>query len=153
MIFLQAEPGDGRLLVPLLEQNLAEDVPTYATSDVYDPTRAGGDPDLDRLIFTDLPLLIDPASGGRQASELLESFSSEATTRFPRFFAFGFDAYQVATALYDQAATVPGWRLSGATGVLYLDADGRVRRILPFAEFDGGRPRPAELPLSLSDLR
>jgi outer membrane PBP1 activator LpoA protein len=152
MIFLQAGPGNGRLLVPLLEQNLAEDLPTYATSEVYDPTRAGGDPDLDRLIFPELPLLVDPESAGR-ATELLESFSSDSTTRFRRMFAFGFDAYRVAAELYGRNAMTPGWHLAGASGELYLDSGGRVRRILPFAEFSGGRLRPAAPTQNLAGLR
>lgn len=139
MIFLQADDTDARILVPLLAAYHADDIPTYATRDVYDPTRAGNDSDLDGLIFPDLPLLLRPVGEARTASRLLAEFTSESAQQFPREFAFGFDAYHLAEALY--AGRAASWPLEGATGELYLGDDRRIRRVLPFAEFDGGRPQ------------
>jgi hypothetical protein len=146
MIFLQVEPASGnataRLLVPLLRENNADPdvIPTFATRDVYDPTRRNGDPDLNGLIFPDVPLLIDPRGAAQEAASRLAEFSTAAADQNRRFFAFGFDAFRLAEALYTRGNA--GWPLPGATGNLYLGDNGRIRRTLPFAQFSGGQPQP-----------
>jgi outer membrane PBP1 activator LpoA protein len=144
MIFLQADPGvgagDASLVAELLASNGAspEDIPTYATSDIHDPTRTAADRDLDGLIFPDVPLLVDPDGSGRAAATRFREFTTASARQQPRLFAFGFDAYLLIQALY--AGSNTGWPLPGATGELYLGEDGRIRRVLPFAEFRSGRP-------------
>jgi hypothetical protein len=146
MIFLQVEPVSGnetaRLLVPLLRDNDADPavIPTFATRDVYDPTRLDGNRDLDGLIFPDVPLLIDPSGGAESAASRLAEFAPASATQNLRFFAFGFDAYRLIEALYTRA--YGGWPIAGATGQLYLGDNGRIRRIPPFARFSGGQPQP-----------
>jgi hypothetical protein len=140
MIFLQAEPAVGRLLVPLLRDNGAGDVPTYALSEVFDPTRTGADADLNGLIFPELPLLIDPAGSGRAAAARLGEFTPVNAEQWKRLFAFGYDAYGLVGAL--ASAGNARWPMPGATGDLYLGDNGRIRRDLPFAEFRDGRPEP-----------
>jgi outer membrane PBP1 activator LpoA protein len=140
MIFLQTDdPSDARLLAPLLKGNDAENIPTYSTRNVYDPTRSGGDPDLDGVIFPDVPLLVDAVGEARVAADMLSEFSSDNANQDIRLFAFGFDAYLLAQALGTGDSV--SWPLSGATGELYVGEAGRIRRALPFAEFTGGRPR------------
>lgn len=140
MIFLQIdEPSVARQLVPLLEAYTANEIPTYSTRDAYDPVRQAGSSDLDGLLFPDLPLLLQPVGDARIASEALGDYSNEYSEQFPREFAFGFDAYRLAQALYAQADT--RWPLAGATGELHLGTNGRIRRVLPIAEFSGGQPR------------
>jgi hypothetical protein len=146
MIFLQAEPGTGpenaRLLVPLLARNGADGIPTYATPEVYDPTRVGADSDLDGIVFPDVPLLIDPVGGARDAADQLASFESRSAEEFRRLYAFGFDAYRLAAALYSGDTAL--WPITGATGQLYVGDNGRIRRVLPLAQFRGGEPEPVE---------
>jgi len=143
MIFLQVEPGggaaDARLLVPLLANNDAspENIPTFATSNVYDPQRQTRNADLDGLIFPDLPLLVNPA--GQAAAMRLNEFSPSSAGQSPRLFAFGFDAYRLVNALF--SAREARWPLSGSTGELYLGENGRIRRVLPFAIFRDGEPQ------------
>ncbi len=141
MIFMQATPPIARLLVPLLEGKGAGGIATYALSELYDPARTASDPDLDGVEFPELPMLIDPVGAARTAAELLAEFSSPSATQFKRLFAFGFDAYLLAQAIY--AGDAARWPIAGATGELHLGENGRIRRILPFAEFNGGRPRAA----------
>lgn len=140
MVFVQAGPVVGRLLVPLLRDNDADPnvLTTYATSEIYDPARPGNDTDLNGLIFTDLPLLVAPDAGGRPAAATLSAFTTTSARQQQRLFAFGYDAYQLIGPLSASGNTA--WRLSGATGDLFVDQGGRVRRLLPFAEFQGGRP-------------
>jgi outer membrane PBP1 activator LpoA protein len=141
MIFMQATPPIARLLVPLLEGKGAGNIATYATSELYDPARTTSDPDLNGVEFPELPMLIDPVGEARTAADLLAEFSSPSASQFKRLFAFGFDAYLLAQAIY--AGDPASWPIAGATGELYLGENGRIRRILPFAEFSGGRPRAA----------
>ena len=141
LIFVQAAPPVARLLVPLLEGKDAGDIPTYATSELYDPARTAADPDLNGVLFPELPMLIDPVGEARTAADLLGEFSSPSASQFKRLFAFGFDAYLLAQAIY--AGEAAAWPIAGATGELYLGENGRIRRVLPFAEFSGGRPRAA----------
>jgi outer membrane PBP1 activator LpoA protein len=140
MIFVQIDqPATARLLVPLLEAYTANAIPTYSTRDVYDPTQPSGGVDLDGLIFPDLPLLLQPVGEAQVAAQALAAFNNEYSSQYPREFAFGFDAYKLAEALY--ARDDADWPLAGATGELHLGSNGRIRRILPIAEFSGGRPR------------
>jgi outer membrane PBP1 activator LpoA protein len=152
MIFLQAEPASGRLLVPLLRDNGAGEIPTYAMSEVFDPTRSGADTDLNGLIFPDLPLLVDQAGGGGAAVNRLGEYTPANADQWKRLFAFGYDAYGLVGALSSAPAR---WPLSGATGELYLGDNGRIRRALPFAEFRDGRPEaltPTQSPFSSNAL-
>jgi len=142
MIFMQATPPVARLLVPLLEGKGAGNIPTFATSELYDPARTAADPDLNGVQFPELPMLIDPVGEARTAADLLAAYSTPSASQLKRLFAFGFDAYLLAQAIY--ASEPAAWPIAGATGELYVGEDGRIRRILPFAEFNGGRPRAAE---------
>jgi outer membrane PBP1 activator LpoA protein len=143
MIFLQVDPAggdaDARLLVPLLRDNDASptDLPTFATRDVFDPARRQSNADLNGLVFTDVPLLVDPSH--QSASSRLSEFSPASAIQSPRLFAFGYDAYRLVSALFSAGQT--RWPVSGSTGDLYLGENGRIRRILPFAVFSEGQPQ------------
>ena len=64
-IFITADDARaGRLLAPQLRLNSAGDIPTYATSDVFDPCGASRDSDLNGVIFTDSPAVIAPDAEG-----------------------------------------------------------------------------------------
>jgi outer membrane PBP1 activator LpoA protein len=143
MIFLQVAPGSGpqdaRLLVPLLEGSNAVDIPTYASSDVFDPAQSRSNADLDGLIIPDLPMLIDPIGDARTAFDLLDGFTSRSAAFNRRLFAFGYDAYRLAELLF--AGDSSDWPYPGATGRLVRLDNGRIRRILPLAEFNGGQLR------------
>jgi outer membrane PBP1 activator LpoA protein len=59
-----------------------------------------------------------------------------------RLYGMGFDAYRLVGLLYaDDRAT---WPLRGLSGDLSLDTQGRVRRVLPLAQFRNGRPVTVE---------
>lgn len=152
MIFLHVEtPTIGRQLMPLLEGYAAADIPVYTTRTIYDPRRSGGDPDLNGVIFTDIPLLIRPLGAAGVAADLLADYTTQSAAGDRRLFGFGFDAYRLAESLYDGS---PGnWPLDGATGELYIADYGRIRRILPLARFTGGRPQALEPGLGLLSAR
>jgi glyoxylase-like metal-dependent hydrolase (beta-lactamase superfamily II) len=56
------------------------------------------------------------------------------------------DAYRLVGSLYNVARS--SWPVRGMSGDLSLDADGRVHRALPLAQFRNGRPAAYEVPVA-----
>ncbi len=132
-----------RLLRTQLKFYFAGDVPAYATSDSFQPD-PNANQDLDGLNFPDMPWML---GGG-----LPDSVHAAATTAWPvegpsldRLFAFGFDAYRLLNALRT-APTGGAVNIEGMSGSLTLDASGRVRRQLEWAQLRGGQPHILVLP-------
>jgi uncharacterized protein len=134
-IFSPAWPGIERLLQPQLRFYYAGGIPTYATSDAFDPDPRANQ-DLDGLMFPAMPWML--------GSPLAEAVQSAANQAWPaggpdrgRLFAFGFDAYRLAQALR-QNATPSSLDIAGLTGGLTLGPDGRIHRQLIWAQLRGG---------------
>jgi outer membrane PBP1 activator LpoA protein len=137
-IFAPAQAATERLLRPQLRFHYAGDIPTYATSDAFEPdTRANED--LDGLMFPDMPWILggDLADAVRAASR--DAWPSGGAYR-GRLFAFGFDAFRLAQGLphHGVAGSI---NIEGLTGRLSLDADRRVRRELGWAQVHNGELR------------
>lgn len=68
-IVLFALPTDGRQIIPTLAFHFAAQLPVYATHHIYQgPTDTSRDRDLEKVVFTDLPWLIEqPAMQKRLA--------------------------------------------------------------------------------------
>jgi outer membrane PBP1 activator LpoA protein len=96
-------------------------------------------------------MLVDPAGEARTAADLQAESSSPGASQLKRLFAFGFDAYLLAQAIYAGESAI--WPIAGATGELHLEENGRIRRILPFAEFSDGRLRAAAPPVEILSAR
>jgi outer membrane PBP1 activator LpoA protein len=134
-IFAPAPYEAERLLLPQLRFYYAGGIPTYSTSDAFEPDPRSNR-DLDGLMFPDMPWMLgsDPYA---------DAVRSAATQAWPaggpnlgRLFAFGFDAYRIAEALRrSRTATLD---LNGLTGQLTLGPDGRIRRKLIWAQLQGG---------------
>jgi len=56
----------------------------------------------------------------------------------------GFDAYQLIGSLYNDSRAA--WPVRGMSGDLSLDANGRIHRALPLAQFRNGKPAEYDLP-------
>ena len=132
-----------RLLQPQLRFFYAGGIPTYATSDAFEPDPRANQ-DLDGLMFPDMPWML--------GSPLAEAVRSAASEAWPaggpargRLFAFGFDAYRIAEALRENRSP-SSLDLTGLTGELTLLPDGRIQRHLIWAQFHGGEI--TELPSS-----
>ncbi|HEX7080711.1 MAG TPA: penicillin-binding protein activator [Gammaproteobacteria bacterium] len=139
MIFLAAPARSvGRLLAPALEYHFAGDIPTYATSDIYEPADVARDEDLNDIYFPDAPWLLRPDAEAAELRRRLQSYwPSRAASSNLRFYAMGVDAYELVGYLYGGSSD---WPVDGLSGRLELDAIGRVHRLLPFAQFRNGRP-------------
>jgi outer membrane PBP1 activator LpoA protein len=68
---------------------------------------------------------------------------------FSRFYGMGFDAYGLVASLFANDGEELSMR--GLSGDLSLDAQGRVRRVLPLAQFRSGRPVALDDELSRPD--
>jgi outer membrane PBP1 activator LpoA protein len=151
MIFIVADSRAARLLAAQLRFLGAGDIPTYATSSIFDPARAARDTDLNGFIFPDTPALVAP-------DEAAETMRTEVQTYWPqrvvllRLYGMGFDAYRLAGSLFSDDAAA--WPVRGMSGDLSLDQGGRVHRTLPLAQFRNGRPvaldAPAAIPINTS---
>jgi uncharacterized protein len=135
-----------RLLQPQLRFFYAGGIPTYATSDAFEPDPRANQ-DLDGLMFPDTPWML-----GSPLAEAVRSAASQAWPfggpRTGALFAFGFDAYRIAEALRESRAP-SSLDINGLTGQLTLDADGRIHRQLIWAQLRGGEL--TELPSSPGD--
>jgi len=137
-IFSPAQAATERLLRPQLRFHYAGDIPTYATSDAFDPDLRAND-DLEGLMFPDMPWILggDFADAVRAAAR--EAWPNGSPYR-GRLFAFGFDAFRLAQALprHGAAGSVG---LEGLTGRLSLDSDRHIRRELNWAQVHNGELR------------
>lgn len=137
-LFLAARAPALRILLPQREAHGLGTLPALATSLV----QAGADPRLDReldgLQFPELPWLLGLGGGPGEADALARHLPS-ARGSAARLFAFGYDAWTVATHL---DALRGGALRNGATGGLGIDAAGVVERTPAWAEFAEGRSRP-----------
>ena len=139
-IFIGAFPAQGRSLRPTLRFFLADDLPVYATSDIFEPdTRANAD--IDGVIFPDMPWVISPDAVSTQLRTALNRYWPARARGRGRLYAFGFDAYRIIPLLkagkFGAANAIPGM-----TGVLSIDDHGRVRRELDWAQVTNGNPVP-----------
>ena len=140
-IVLAALPNDARQLAPILAFNFAGDLPIYASSHVFSGTPDTIlDQDLNRIKFLDTPWSLAAPS---QNKVLLTQQKSDINSRLGRLYALGLDAYRLHPYL-KQLAAVPGTEITGETGTLSLDQDGRVKRKLIWAQYKDGIPQLIE---------
>lgn len=138
-IFAPAQAGIARQLRPQLRFHYAGDIPTYSTSDAYDPGLAVSR-DLDGLIFPDMPwMLASDADSSRLPASSREAWSNR--TQRTRLFAFGHDAWLIYEGLRSRTLSAGAGSLAGVTGSLSLDPERRIVRGLDWAQIQGGSVR------------
>jgi outer membrane PBP1 activator LpoA protein len=148
LVLAGVDARDARLIVPQIQSLDSRRLPIYATSHLY-----GGrvdqehDRNLAGVFFCDGPAVLSGMATGANWPE---------GAAFPRLFAMGQDAWQIARRLDEWRAT-PGAAISGASGSLSLTAGNRVHRRLSCARFEQGEPvsqglapeNPQPLPIPL----
>ena len=144
VVFMAAFPADARQLLPQLAFQHGADLPVRATSHVWsgvpDPTN---DRDLDGVVFGDMPWLAAPSETDRRLREQVDTALLGRDRALLRLYAFGADAYRLATGLWrlaDKRLAI----IDGHTGRLALAADHRISRRLTWARFVDGIPAPRE---------
>lgn len=139
MIFLIAKPKIAQQIQPLLKFHYAGDVAVYANSLIYQYS-PNGNKDIDGITFCDIPWLLDPEHV-QQISKNMSALAKHKSSHFSRLYALGYDSLQIALKL-NQLQHFPEIGMPGATGRLYLDPRGRIRRELIWAKVDNGKVQP-----------
>jgi outer membrane PBP1 activator LpoA protein len=140
-IFAPVAPNQfttARLLRPQLRFHFAGDIPTYTLGDAYEPHPTANQ-EIDGVMFPDMPWMLGDAGLSAEVHEAARAFS-DSPARRGRLFAFGYDAFRIATSLQRGQPVNP----QGLTGTLSIDAQGRVRRDLEWVRIKGGLPVPLE---------
>jgi outer membrane PBP1 activator LpoA protein len=148
-IVMVAEPDTARQLNPLFAFYFAGDLPVYAPSIVYAGVPAPGrDRDLNKVIFTDIPWVLDEKNSLRD--EANSQLPDVTRGQLGRLFAMGADAWHLSKRL-PLLKQVPGATIDGQTGVLTMTPSGSIRRHQRWARFGSGNVEllptiPASLP-------
>lgn len=141
-VFMGAQPVQGRSLRPALRFHLTEDLPVYATSDVFEPN-VDANADLEGVIFPDMPWVISPDEVSTDLRNALSQHWPLRARGRGRLYAFGFDAYRLVPLLkagrFGREHAIPGM-----TGLLSVDESGTVRRDLDWARVSGGKAVPID---------
>ncbi len=142
-IFAPGQAGMERLLRPQLRFHYAGDVPTYATSDAFEPD-ARANQDLEGLMFPDMPWMLGGDLADAVRAAVRDAWPNGGPRR-GRLFAFGFDSYRLAVALRERGVSNTVG-IDGLTGHLSLDAERRVHRDLNWAQIHDGEVRLLQPP-------
>ena len=138
-IFAPSQPAAARLLRPQLRFHLAGDIPTYTLGDAYEP-HPTANREIDGMTFPDMPWMLGDTGLSAEVRDSARQAFGESAARRGRLFAFGYDAYRIATSLQRGAPLNP----QGLTGTLSLDERGRIRRELEWVQIRNGVPTPLD---------
>ena len=97
-VFLASQASTARLLRPQLRFHYAGDIPTFATSDAFDPSPTAND-DMEGLIFNDMPWMLGDGALTAEVRDAARDAWPTGGPRRGRLFAFGFDAFNLMGAL------------------------------------------------------
>jgi len=137
-IFAPAPANLERLLRPQLRFHYAGDIPTYATSDAFEPDVRANE-DLEGLMFPDMPWMLGGDLADAVHAATREAWPSGGPHR-GRLFAFGFDSFRLVQALRHSGVS-GSVSVVGLTGRLSLDGQRHVRRELGWAQLHDGELR------------
>lgn len=133
-IVLFSLPTDGRQIIPTLAFHYAADLPVYASHHIYQgPTETSRDRDLERVIFTELPWLIEQPSVQQKISQKWPD-----RERYTRLFAIGVDAYQLFPRL-EELQNLTNSSVDGVTGILQMNSLGRIVTQSSWGKFKSGK--------------
>jgi hypothetical protein len=151
-IFIITERAiNARLLVPQLKFFYAGDIPTYALSTAYEPDSVDANRDIDGLIYPDMPWMVgDDGSIDAIRSTIGQAWDGKTAWR-SRLFAFGYDACQLMVAMSGTRRNPADIQVSGLTGQLYFDPQGRVQRDLIWVQIRDGAPKRLALTDATTD--
>jgi outer membrane PBP1 activator LpoA protein len=130
-----SQSTSARLLRPQLGYQYAGDLPIYMTSLAFTPDLKETNQDLNGILFPGMPWLLPDSTldGARQLAE--QSANSQGW--HTQYFAFGYDALQLALAIAGGRNT-QSVLVAGLSGQLRLADSGRVQRELVWARIRNG---------------
>jgi outer membrane PBP1 activator LpoA protein len=140
VIFLAVSPLMAQQLVPQLRYYRADSIATYSISSIYsgkfDPE---ANTDIDNVIFSDMPWVIDPAREYSPLQQTLNKTWGQSESPYRRLYAFGIDTYRLLPELGRLSAQSGSYQ--GESGALSLTREGYVRRKPVWAKFINGTPQ------------
>ncbi|MCF6280915.1 MAG: penicillin-binding protein activator [Candidatus Polarisedimenticolaceae bacterium] len=140
-IFLAARSQKGRQIRPQLQFHHAGSLPLYTTSHIYSgTTNRDKDKDLGRLLFPDIPWVLEEDDTGPLSRQHLSRELSTFQDRYARYYAMGIDSYSLLSQL-ERLRSSTDEILSGTTGRLYLDGPNQIHRQLVWAKMSNGKSR------------
>ncbi|WP_062060258.1 penicillin-binding protein activator [Cellvibrio sp. OA-2007] len=149
MIFLIADPAQGRQIKPTFAFHYAGKIPVYATSQIYSgQPNPKADRDLNGVRFNTMPWLFDTTSKEKQA--VAQHTKSAAV--YGRLHALGADAFRLYARL-PQLEQVPDMRIYGATGALHMLSDRRIEREQMWVRFRNGEAQPLPMVINQNDIQ
>lgn len=141
-IFIAAMPSEARQIKPLLDFQYASDIPVFGISTIYSGKTAPDlDKDIENVQFLDMPWQIQAPKLKTQAYKV---FGEQNVTPYNRLYAMGADIFQLYPRL-KQLNSNSTSRIHGYTGVLSMDAQGRIKRELSWAIISKGIAVPSYL--------
>lgn len=141
-IFLVSSPTMARQIRPLLQFYFVNDIPIYATSEIYSAEN-NTTPDLDGIQFCDIPWTLAPTrlpSTTQTIQQRIQTLWPDTFTRYAKFYALGVDAFSL-TGQLAQLQTYPQAGMPAATGTLYVTPQHYVYRQLMWAKIQNGQPQ------------
>ena len=139
LIFVAANAGTAKQIRPQLRFHYAGNIPTYATSAIFQ-LGSSNNSDLNGIMFPDIPWLIDPDPVARELLQTLGRHWAGQADRRSRLYAMGYDTYRLMPLLNGEVHRLVA-PMAGMTGQLYMDDNGRLHRKLSWARIERGRPR------------
>ncbi|MFT7338705.1 MAG: outer membrane PBP1 activator LpoA protein [Marinobacter maritimus] len=145
-IVMVAEPAIARQFKPLFAFYFGGDLPVYSPSIIYEGTPDGArDRDLNQVIFTDIPWVLDAENPLREeATKVLSGTQGQ----LGRLFAMGADAWQLSKRL-PLLRQVQTAKVDGQTGQLSMTREGSIHRTQLWAQFRSGTPNLLPQPKTL----
>jgi len=139
-IYLIAQPGPARQIMPSLAYLFAGDIPVYASQDLYSGTgRSLEDRDLNGVVFPESPWLLGEDEAGVDHVRQLFPQNNAQNLRLQ---AFGIDAFRLAPRL-SLLRDSSDFSVPGTTGTLRLGPQQNITRELSWATIVDGVVRPA----------
>jgi outer membrane PBP1 activator LpoA protein len=138
-IFLASKAKAAKQIKPQLRFHYAGEIPTYATSDIYEPD-SNDNSDLNGLFFPDVPWLLDPTPMVIEHQAALVRHWGKRPIKLARFYAMGYDSYHLSARLNGRS-TRNRLSMDGMTGKLSADSNGVIRRELKWARMERGKTR------------
>jgi len=143
LLFLVSNAATARQIAPQLRFFGAGDLPTYSTSSIWEEGHRDNT-ELNGIMFPDSPWVIAPDGPALAARNALLSHWGRPALNASRFYALGFDAYNLLPVIGAQQPAGPfvTGEVSGVTGRLNADTTGRIHRRLAWAQIREGQPMP-----------
>ncbi len=127
------DSSQARALNPALAYHFAGDLPVYTSSQAMQNLSPSQLRELDDMLVSQIPWRV----GNSLLREQIEEHLPDSRSGLDSLYAFGLDAYRIADRL--PLLTGNGSRLSGATGTLHIDEQGRIQRELVWTQLQQGR--------------